>query len=93
MGKYYQPQGRKMEGKGLSFIEERLISESKTITEQVLRMTKEEYRIPMSTLRRWYTHFLFLSTYLSSIEQETKLFTQMVPGYLFIQRKFVNIPR
>ena len=46
-----------MEESCLSFIEERLISGSETTTAEVLRMAKEEYRVPIRTLQRWYAHF------------------------------------
>ena len=57
MGKHHLPHGRRMEESCLSFIEERLILGSETTTAEVLRMAKEEYRVPIRTLQRWYAHF------------------------------------
>ena len=58
------PHGRRMQEKCLAFIEERLPSlQSEDTIQDLLRLTVIEYKVPLRTLRRWYSHFQLFGEY------------------------------
>ena len=65
----------------LSFIEERLISDSGASIVEVLRDTKQAFNVPMRTLRRWYKHFSEFGEYPFETKRRERIIRRQMKRY------------